>query len=252
MAKLRGLAYHWLFGQFLDDSLRGKFVCGLLSLKIQQRLVQTDKLTLKAVANISQPIEYTGINAKDLHEWFTSKVHKVENSRQHTHSQAKEKSEQGQERGSHNNTRQCYRCGYTNHTAHKCKYKEYVCNECHKKGHLAKVWKSKGNKHQTTKQIVYEGEGNALILYHDEFNVKVVKMETDTGSGVTIMPEFIFLEKFKGEVELKTTLQILKTYNGSQIPLMGEATVKVKGKDGQAKQVRLLAAQVLHQSLVMA
>ena len=83
-------------------------------------------------------------------------------------------------------------------------------------------------------------------------NVKVVKMETDTGSGVTIMPEYTFLRKFKDEVELKTTSQILKTFNGSQSPLIGEATVNVKGKDGQAKQVRLLAAQVLHQSLVMA
>ena len=97
------------------------------------------------------------MNAKELHEQFTSKVHKIGNRRQHARSQAKAKSKQGQERGSHNNTGQCYRCGYTNHTADKCKYKEYMCNERHKNGHLAKVCKSKANKHQPTKQIV-DGE----------------------------------------------------------------------------------------------
>ena len=69
-------------------------------------------------------------------------------------------------------------------------------------------------------------------------------------SGVTILPESIFLEKFKDDVEL-TTSQILKTYNGSQIQLMGEATVNVKGKYGQDKQLRLLVAQMSPQPLVM-
>ena len=71
---------------------------------------------------------------------------------------------------------------------------------------------------------------------------KVVKLEIDTGSGA--MPESTFIEKFKDEVELKTTSQILKTYNGSQIPLTGKPTVNVKGEGGQAKQLRLLVAQV--------
>ncbi|GFO01614.1 Gag-Pol polyprotein [Plakobranchus ocellatus] len=146
----------------------------------------------------------------------------------------------------------CYRCGYTNHTADKCKYKKYVCNQCNKKGHLAKARRSKN--HQSTKLIeVEEEEEESYIFYnsgrrafHITMNVngKEVKMELDTGSGVTIMPEKIFTEIFQDEIKLKRTSQILKTYRGSIIPLKGKAMVNVKGKDGQMAQLRLLVADV--------
>ena len=78
IAKLRGLAHHCEFGQFLEDSLRDKFVCGLRSIKIQQRLLQTERLTLKKALDIAQTMENAEMNAKELHEQFTSKVQTVD------------------------------------------------------------------------------------------------------------------------------------------------------------------------------
>ena len=78
IAKLRGLAHHCEFGQFLEDSLRDKFICGLRSIKIQQRLLQTERLTLKKALDIAQTMENAEINAKELHEQFTSKVQTVD------------------------------------------------------------------------------------------------------------------------------------------------------------------------------
>ena len=65
------------------------------------------------------------------------------------------------------------------------------------------------------------------------------------------MPDSVFQETFKNEVELQTSTQILKTYNGSNIPLKGEAMMDVRGKEGRPRKLRLLVAQVPHQSSVL-
>ncbi|GFO04106.1 Pol polyprotein [Plakobranchus ocellatus] len=214
-------------------------------------------------------MEHAEVNAKELQEQFNAKVHKIHGSKQNArstssanatnHSAKAKNAESRSPRANVQGRGKCYRCGYTNHTADKCKYKEYVCNQCNKKGHLAKACRSKN--HQSTKLIeVEEEEEESYIFYnsgrrafHITMNVngKEVKMELDTGSGVTIMPEKIFTEIFQDEIKLKRTSQILKTYSGSIIPLKGEAMVNVKGKDGQMAQLRLLVADIPHQSSVL-
>ncbi|GFO31292.1 Pol polyprotein [Plakobranchus ocellatus] len=214
-------------------------------------------------------MEHAEVNAKELQEQFNAKVHKIHGSKQNArstssanatnHSAKAKNAESRSPRANVQGRGKCYRCGYTNHTADKCKYKEYVYNQCNKKGHLAKACRSKN--HQSTKLIeVEEEEEESYIFYNSgrrafhitmKVNGKEVKMELDTGSGITIMPEKIFTEIFQDEIKLKRTSQILKTYSRSIIPLKGEAMVNVKGKDGQIAQLRLLVADVPHQSSVL-
>ncbi|KAK3776673.1 hypothetical protein RRG08_049682 [Elysia crispata] len=237
------------------------------NIKIQQRLLQTERLTRKKALDIAQTMENAEMNAKELHDQFTSKVHTVDKieSRGSPKIKAVPRQSQGKTPSRPTatptaNKKQCYRCGYTTHPAERCRYKDYICNDCHKKGHLAKVCRSRGRQHQTTKQIVDEEEdyifhnssrdGRKAFYIMMNLNGKDVKMEIDTGSGVTIMPDSVFQETFKNEVELQTSTQILKTYNGSNIPLKGEAMMDVRGKEGRPRKLRLLVAQVPHQSPV--
>ncbi|KAK3773717.1 hypothetical protein RRG08_001446 [Elysia crispata] len=188
------------------------------------------------------------MNAKELYEQFTSKVQTVDKIESRGPPKMKLKAVPKQSQGKTPsrptatptaNKKQCYRCGYTNHPA------DYTCNDCHKKGHLAKVCRSRGRQHQTTKQIVDEQEdyishnssrdGRKAFYIMMNMNGKDVKTEIDTGSGVTTVPDSVVQETFKNEVELQTSTQILKTYNGSNIPLKGtKARIHLK-EDAQPR-----------------
>ena len=252
IAKLRGLAHYCEFGTFLDDSLRDKFVCGLRMIKIQQRLLQMEKLTLAKAIEIAQSMEHAEINTKELQEQFATKIHKV--------SRPKEQHDRRPDLHKKQSQTKCYRCGYTNHTADKCKYKEYTCNVCKKKGHLGKVCRSTQKKQHTTKLVESENEdvifstngNNSSKAFQTVLTVnrKRVTMEIDTGSGVTVMPESTFKDIFQGKLKLQPSYQILKSYTGTVIPLKGEAMVTVQAKEKQV-QLKLLVAQVTHKSTIL-
>ena len=267
LANLRKLSQHCDFKTFLDDSLRDKFVCGLRNIQVQQRLLQMENLTLDKAVKIAQAMESAEQNASQLHEQFASKVHFVKSDRKESHrkiGQGQNKITKFQNSGS----TKCYRCGYTNHTPNKCKYKDYVCNKCQKKGHLSKVCKSKERKHENThmidREVEFEEEEEFIFTTEIKSNKnkntfmirmnlkgKVVPMQIDTGSGVTVMPESSFRETFsEKELILQPTNQVLRSYNGTTIPLAGEVHVPVKSS-GETTVLRLLIAQVPHRSTVL-
>ena len=57
LAPLRKCAEHCNFADFLQQALRDKFVCGLNSSTIQQRLLAESELTLKRALEIAQSME---------------------------------------------------------------------------------------------------------------------------------------------------------------------------------------------------
>lgn len=66
MAELRRLSQNCNFGPFLDQALRDKFVCGLRSVQVQQRLLTMKKLTLKHALDEAVAHE---LAAKDIAEF---------------------------------------------------------------------------------------------------------------------------------------------------------------------------------------
>ena len=65
------------------------------------------------------------------------------------------------------------------------------------------------------------------------------------------MPESSFREKFsEKELILQPTNQVLRSYNGTTIPLAGEVHVPVKSS-GETTVLRLLIAQVPHRATVL-
>ena len=66
VAELRRLSAHCEFGDFLEDALRDRFVCGLWSEEIQKRLLAEDKVTFTRTLEIAQGMEAADRNAKAL------------------------------------------------------------------------------------------------------------------------------------------------------------------------------------------
>ena len=76
-----------------------------------------------------------------------------------------------------------------------------------------------------------------VIWVSPEVQGRVIKMELDTGSAVSVLPYKQYKEHF-GHVKLSKSLVTLKTYTGQKITPKGEMKCNVKFK-GQEKELTL-------------
>ncbi|XP_057673038.1 uncharacterized protein LOC130904346 [Corythoichthys intestinalis] len=129
MAKLRKLAATCKFGTFLDDALRDRFVCGVKSAELRDRLLNsshTKDLSLAAAYDMGLAYEVAKQNAQ---QW-SQKSYKA-NAISRTSPVKKD------ERG-----KPCYRCAGQGHLPSECRFKDVDCRLCKKKGHIAKACRS--------------------------------------------------------------------------------------------------------------
>ena len=109
VAELRKLTTHCKFEDttdFLDESLRDRFVCGLRSESVRKHLFKEEKLTFAKAVDLAQTLETASKDAQmkaDRVPSGNSAVHKV--------------TSPSQKEG-------CSRCGLTNHKSTDCHFKE--------------------------------------------------------------------------------------------------------------------------------
>ena len=139
----------------------------------------------------------------------------------------------------------------------RCPFNKEICHHCDKTGHIERACKSKKRETQAARPPVnyvdsddgdsddYLGSlevNNAsdkdhVIWVGPEVHGRVVKMELDTGSAVSVLPYKQYKEHF-GHVKLAKSLVTLKTYTGQKITPKGEMKCNVKFK-GQEKELTL-------------
>lgn len=133
IASLRKLAATCKFGTFLDEALRDRFVCGVKSSDLRDRLLNaahTKDLTLQLAVEMALSFEVT----KDSAQQFAQRSYKanvVEKKTPLKHREATEKSTA--------NGKSCYRCNGNGHRSDECRFKDAECHQCKKKGHIAKA-----------------------------------------------------------------------------------------------------------------
>lgn len=150
----------------------------------------------------------------------------------------------------------CYRClGIHDHKS--CPFKKEKCHHCNKTGHIVRACKSKKKETQVSQppvnyvdsddgdsddylaslEVNNVGDKDHVIWVNPEIQGKVVKMELDTGSAVSVLPYKQYKEHFN-HVKLSKSLVTLKTYTGQKITPKGEMRCNVKFK-GQEKELNL-------------
>ena len=150
----------------------------------------------------------------------------------------------------------CYRC-LGNHNHKSCPFKKDKCNLCDKTGHIERACKCKERETEAAQSPVnyvdsddgdsddYLGslevnnvsDKDHVIWVSPEVQGRVVKMELDTGSAVSVIPYKQYKEHF-GHVKLAKSLVTLKTYTGQKITPKEEMNCNVKLK-GQEKELTL-------------
>ena len=150
----------------------------------------------------------------------------------------------------------CYRC-LGNHDHKGCPFKREKCYHCNKTGHIKRACKAKERVAQGTRTPVNymdsdDGDSDdylaslevhnmdnkdRVIWVSPEVQGRVIKMELDTGSAVSVLPYKQYRERF-GHMKLAKSDITLKTYTGEKITPKGEMKCNVKFK-GQEKELTL-------------
>ena len=242
------MSEHCEFGQFLDDAIPDKFVCGMINSKIRKRLLTEKDLTLEKATSIAFSLEASS------HE---NELIAIKSEPSTVYNVTKERLK-------------CFRCDGTNHLADSCRYKNFICNKCKLRGHLARVCTETGqstnrNKDQRTNTVVPEyrapdekGKNSHGVccchikndgenVYCDEvemifintlrgddpyridlpINGIDIEFEIDTGARKSIVSELVYREKLTN-IPLEKTPIALKTYSGEELKVLGKILVNIE------------------------
>ena len=136
IAELKRLSEDCAFGEFLQEMLRDRIVCGINDPRIQRHLLAERELTYKSAFELAQSMETADQNTNNLQSAPRNEPHHRQEDFHYTpRAVAQSRAQLGQPRFI------CYHCG-GNHKAPDCKHKDTIYNSCGKKGHLSKVCRS--------------------------------------------------------------------------------------------------------------
>ena len=235
VAELRRLATHCEFGDYLQQALRDRFVCGIRHENTQKRLLTEANLTLTKAIETARSIEAAEVHASQLKGINGVPVMNVKSTRRHQGRDTREKHGM------------CTRCRGKNHQAKGYCYKDARCHKCSKQGHLAKMCRSKqpgsttpsAQSFQQTNYVEETPISNpdiSIYQVHDKqtrpFTVDLciqgitLKFEVDTGAAVTLISEETYTRNFSNTPLQETSLQ-LTTYTKDQLQVLGQVTVDV-------------------------
>ena len=133
VAELRRLARHCEFKTFLEKALRDRFVCGLHSKAIQNRLLTKKDLTLATAVDVAVGMEAAAKEVTELQAGSQAAL-------QEPASAGTTPAGKGNVlKVTTSDYQSCYRCGRSDHKPAQCPIKGLRCHNCGKVRHLQRV-----------------------------------------------------------------------------------------------------------------
>lgn len=241
--RLKNAATSCTFGNFLNEALRDRFVFGLKSSIIQQKLLSED-FTFENACKTAMMMEATQEQGKILRPenvnavrrkvskpciWKNHKASRNINPECQTKSCPSTSAEVNPKFN-----QRCYRCGRM-HSPVTCPARNWECFVCHKKGHTSKTCRLKQKsvaKVEEDEDIQVDNVINKLVCRSDPVYLNLVicknnvKFELDTGSGITIISEKCYSQQFHN-MKLETySNNKVTTVSGEQLEVLGKINVK--------------------------
>lgn len=229
-ARVRSLAAHCKFPS-LDETMRDRFVLGMLSGPARDKLFMEDasNLTMAKAIDIAESV-WSARTASQQTSSSTSQQLMIATG-----------SDIGVNHVSKSKIK-CSVCGYNNHSAKQCRFANYSCRRCNEKGHLSKMCPKKNNTvqhHYLEKNNDNGDDGKFFFICNirtkngeammQTVNVNGIDInfEIDSGSHVCTISDKMYREYFS-KLPLKPNNLVLKVYTGAEIKPLGILQVPVK------------------------
>ncbi|XP_050507436.1 uncharacterized protein K02A2.6-like, partial [Diabrotica virgifera virgifera] len=255
--RIKNKAIDCKFGTTLNNVLKDKFVCGVRKGPVLDRLCEEDHTTtLEHLYELALRKEAAAVEANTL-----VPVNKISSTsvNQGRNREARE----GGSGGLYGESK-CNACGGIKHDFRNCKYRKYSCKICRKVGHLAKMCnKNKGKSTHYVEPVESENSDSENVqdfdfvnMYHTSFdnvnngfikpqkanmliNDCTILMELDSGAGISVLPENIYIRYFKTSALLPTKVR-LRSFDGSIITPLGEIFVTIQYNNVRVDNCRLI------------
>lgn len=225
-ARLRGLAAFCEFKD-LQEALLDRFVVGMLPGHEKDKLFTQDakKLTFVKAVELAESLQCAR-HAAAAAAGVSKAVPDVTSSNDHEVLAITQRNNK--------TDKKCAVCGYTNHEQSKCRFANYKCKKCGRKGHLRRMCNIQ--KVQLLDSCDMDDEdimsGNKSIILNitckqgkpmsERIQVggKLIEFQIDSGSGVSIISDKIFKQKFP-HLTLTKHRKLLYSYTGSCLKILG-------------------------------
>ena len=157
IAALRRLVKNCAFGDFLNDVLRDKFVCGLASESIRKELLKDKKVTLETACETTTAMEVAATDSSLMAPTQKDPVRvNCLQRRRDCQSMTESKVHVKQEK-------RCYCCAKSGHTPDECRFKNSQCYSCGKSGHIKEACRSKPKKIKQVEEDIESSENEIFL-----------------------------------------------------------------------------------------
>ena len=216
---------HCEFGNYLEQALRDRLVCGIRHESTQKWLLSESDLSLTKAIEMARRIQAAETQSTQLKATGSAPVMNVKLT---------------QKRNQTGKQEMCTGCGGKNHHAKDCPHKDVRCYKCHKQSNFAKMCRSKTsipprrNFKQTNmvEKTQKSDSDNAILQVYSRpskpftVNFCTDAFEVDTGAAVTLISEETYRQNFSNKPLQKASLQ-LRTYTNSPVQMLGQIRVDV-------------------------
>lgn len=239
---LKKLSKNCGFNELRDSLIRDRIVCGILNVKVRDKLLREAELDLVKCINICKASEIAEKQSKQLNEEIME-IHGVKK-KQFNWKKGKDKCNLEETENKKISHSHCRACGYK-HLTGRCPAYNNVYRNCRKTGHFEKMCYFKKGKINSIQEDNGDSDSSEMFIGSIERiviqvnsinewyqNVQIVnneiKFKVDTGAEVNILN----METAKKlRTEIKDSNVKLKSYNGSSIKVAGQTTVNCKIKE---------------------
>ena len=262
LAELRRLASTCEFGEFLNEALCDRLVCGLREESMQRRLLAEPRLDLKRACELAQGMEAALKDAKEI---------------QSTDADSGSTNRVGHAKSG--SAIPCSRCNGFGHKPTECRYKSTKCNKCHRTGHLAKACRSKSlarapstpnaqgqtrRNQPSTDRPVHHIDSNDtgkeqspadIVHVHSvtpslpesykvpvEINGTSLLMELDTGAAVSLISKATWSQQLNSP-DLQASDLKLQSYPNRNLPVLGCCTVTARVQNADQVHLPLIVVE---------
>ncbi|XP_036343688.1 uncharacterized protein K02A2.6-like, partial [Rhagoletis pomonella] len=229
--RVRALAIHCKFGNFLDTAMRDKFVMGLERGPARDKIFLEDitSCTMQRVVEIANAAEYIRKQnaTTEVKRETEDSLNYIKGNKSNKRVGAAKQKQQKQQKQT------CAVCGYANHLSRDCKFRNYKCHKCNNKGHLKNMCPSE----KKNEKFNYVDNSDVPLFSMRSVSDGPIKvrvhvdnapldLELDTGSEYSVLSCATFKTYFSLR-SLKQCNIVLKTYNGLAINPVGVCDMMV-------------------------